>query len=80
MPAAPSVTAFSAPLSIRSASGDFASISSHQRSVSASRPASGTTVFTRPIARASAALYWRHRYQISRAFFSPTVAASSEDP
>ena len=35
---------------------------------------------TRPIRSASSALYWRHWYQISRAFFSPTVAASSDDP
>ena len=29
---------------------------------------------------ASWAVYWRHRYQISRAFFSPTVSASSQEP
>src|SRR5262249_8856413 len=78
--AAPSVTAFSAPLSMRSASGDFSSSSRAQLTVSSSSLSTGTTALTRPISSASGALYWRHRYQISLAFLRPTVAASSHEP
>ena len=40
-----------------------------------SSSASGTTVFTSPISSASWASYWRHRNQISLAFFWPTMRA-----
>ena len=38
----------------------------HHATVSSSRRSRGTTVFTRPIAKASLASYCRHRNQISR--------------
>ena len=37
---------------------------------------SGTTVFTSPMSSACCASYWRHRNQISLAFFGPTWSAS----
>src|SRR5215469_1477360 len=80
MPAAPSVAVVRAPLSIRRASGDLASSSRDQPTVSSSSRSSGTTALTSPISSACCALYWRQRYQISRAFFSPTVDASSQEP
>src|SRR3990172_8429069 len=51
-----------------------------QRPPSSSSASSGTTAFTRPIASASCASYWRQRYQISRAFFVPTSRASIDTP
>lgn len=51
-PACPSSAAFSADLSTRSAVGLLRSISRHHTSVSSSSRASGTTVFTRPMASA----------------------------
>ena len=57
--------------SSRSANGESASISRHQATVSSSSCSSGTTVLTRPISSACCASYWRHRNQISFAFFGP---------
>src|SRR5260370_579633 len=51
MPAAPSVTVLSAPFSMRNASGDLASSSRAQLTVSSSSDASGTTVLTSLISR-----------------------------
>ena len=59
----------------RSAVGLNCSISRAQLTHSASSSSNGTTLFTSPISSASAAVYWRHRYQISRAFFWPTMLA-----
>ena len=59
----------------RSAMGDSASISRHHFTVSRSRSASGTTALTRPISSACWASYWRHKNQISLAFFLPTMRA-----
>src|SRR5580704_12220266 len=52
----------------------------HHAMVSTSRSASGTTALTRPMRSASAASYCSQRNQISRAFFWPTLRASSPDP
>ena len=49
--------------------GYGASISRHHATVSCSSRASGTTALTSPHSSAWAASYWRHRNQISRAFF-----------
>ena len=48
--------------------------------VSLSSSASGTTVLTEPMSSACCASYWRHRNQISRAFFWPTMRASRPEP
>src|SRR3546814_13872953 len=46
----------------------------------ASSSSAGTTLLTRPISSASCPLYWRLRYQISRAFLSPTWRARKAVP
>ena len=80
MPLSPSSAAWKLAFSSRSAKGESSSISRHQRTVSASSSSSGTTVFTSPISSACCASYCRHRNQISFAFFTPTVLASSAAP
>ncbi len=80
MPARPSSAAFIDAFTIRSASGDSCSMRRHHATVSLSRSASGTTVFTRPMSSASWASYWAHRNQISRAFFWPMLRASRPEP
>jgi len=62
-------------LAMASAVGDFSSSSRHHCSTSVRSWASGTTLLTSPISSACWAVYCRHRYQISRAFFSPTTRA-----
>src|SRR2546426_4974764 len=62
-------------LASASAVGLLSRSSAHQRSTSARSSLSGTTRLTSPISRASCAEYCRQRYQISRAFFSPTTRA-----
>src|SRR5206468_3405606 len=58
----------------------FSSSSAHHFSTSARSSLRGTTLFTSPISSASCAEYWRQRYQISRAFFSPTTRARKPVP
>src|SRR5207302_1341578 len=67
-------------LASASAVGLFSSSSAHHFSTSVRSALRGTTLFTRPIASASSAEYWRQRYQISRAFFSPTTRARKPVP
>src|SRR2546426_9394237 len=62
-------------LASASAVGLLSRSSAHHFSTSARSSLSGTTRLTRPISRACCAEYWRQRYQISRAFFSPTTRA-----
>ena len=76
----PSSDALKLALRSRKAKGESWSISRHQATVSSSSRSSGTTVFTSPISSASSASYWRHRNQISLAFFCPTWAASRLAP
>ena len=73
-PRSPSSSALKLDLSSRSASGERASISRHQATVSRSRSASGTTALTSPISSASSASYWRQRNQNS---FARLVADGS---
>ena len=80
MPAIASLSALKECLRTFSAVGDFASISSAQRRTSARSSAFGTTAFTRPQLCMVAASYWRHRYQTSRARFSPRMRARYELP
>ncbi len=80
MPAWCAVSMLNERLAIASAVGLFSMISSHHFCTSASSWSCATTVFTSPIASASAAEYRRHRYQISRAFFSPTTRARNAVP
>ena len=75
-----SVAAFRAIFASRSPSGDRRRISVHQRSTSASSSSGSTTALTRPMPRASCALYWRVRKRTSRARFSPTTAGMSWQP
>jgi len=79
-PFAPSVSARNAFFRKRIAVGLWRRISRAHCTPSASSCSSGTTAFTSPICSASCASYCRQRYQISRAFFSPTLRASIDEP
>src|SRR5918994_769814 len=80
MPAKPSSWAWKLVFSRRSANGDRSSISLHQRTVSSSSVASGTTVLTSPISSASLAEYILQRNHISLAFFGPTRLVRTDAP
>ena len=72
-PASPSSAALKLAFSSRSANGDSSSISRHQRTVSSSSSLERDDRVHEPHRRAPpAASYWRHRNQISFAFFWPT--------
>src|ERR687883_598371 len=77
MPARPSVSALKADLRQRMAMGLFSRISLAHCTASSSNRSSGTTVLTRPMARASCAEYRRHRYQISHAFLIHVAALAA---
>src|SRR5918993_986832 len=80
MPANPSSWAWKLALRRRSANGDRSNISRHQRTVSSSSAASGTTVLTSPISSASSAEYILQRNHISLAFFGPTRLVRTDAP
>ncbi|MNR47641.1 hypothetical protein D3C85_1667680 [compost metagenome] len=71
MPAMFSLSALNERLAMDRAVGLFSRISSHHFCTSASSSSWGTTALTRPQSSACWAVYLRHRYQISRARFSP---------
>src|SRR5215208_6633676 len=73
MPAKPSSWAWKLAFRSRSANGERSSISRHQRTVSSSSVASGTTSLTSPISSASSAEYILQRNHISFAFFGDEV-------
>jgi hypothetical protein len=75
MPAIASLSALKECFSTFSAVGLFASISSAHCRTSARSAAFGTTLFTSPQRSMVAASYSRHRYQTSRARFSPRMRA-----
>src|ERR671910_945101 len=80
MPAKPSSWAWKLVFSRRRANGERSSISLHQRTVSSSSAASGTTVLTSPISSASLAEYNLQRNHISFAFFGPTRLVRTDAP
>ena len=62
-------------LAIVIAVGLMSTIRRAQAIVASISSAAGTTLLTRPSWRHSSAVYCSHRYQNSRAFFSPTTRA-----
>src|SRR5215212_6735968 len=80
MPANPSSWAWKLAFKRRSANGERFNISRHQRTVSSSSVASGTTSLTSPISSASSAEYILQRNHISFAFFGPTRLVRTDAP
>ena len=75
MPRIDSVSVLNDCLAILIAVGLMSTIRRAHAIAASINSAAGTTLLTSPIWRHSSALYCSHRYQNSRAFFSPTTRA-----